>query len=94
MSYDSEEVRTLVEEYMELRHSHRWFVRIRLMDLTRVLPGLPEHLLLPLVLHYALHWPVWHVADLLGVSESTIYRRAERGLEVLTARMNGRHAAG
>lgn len=91
MDYTSDEVRVLIEEYLELRHSSKPFVRVRLMDLTRILPTLPSNLLIPLVLFYALHNPVWYLAEALGVSETTIYRRAEYGIELLTARMNGRY---
>ncbi len=89
MTYSDEEVRVLVEEYLELRSIDRSFVRVRLMDLTKNLPRLPWVLLYPLVMHYSLHYPVDMVADAMDVHPNTIYRRAEAGLEQLTHYMNG-----
>lgn len=89
MRYSDNEVRVLITEYMELRESLRPFVLHRKLDLQMASRRLNPTFREPVVMLYALHIPVRWVADHLGVSENTVYVRAESGLDQLVLLMNG-----
>ena len=93
-SYSLEEVRRIVEQYVELRaradtHAAGLRTLTLLIDLDRALPQLPLTLRAVVVMHGLAGIDMETVADVLQVSRKTISKRYHEALELLHFNMNG-----
>ena len=90
-NYSFEEVEALVEGYFDLsEYKTKLKILVRLADLERVFPRLPQAEKQALLFHTMMGMPADRAGKRLGCSPATVERRCRSGLERLVNLIHGR----